>query len=503
MVRTRSMLVILDGFGYSTETQHNPLATARMPFWRDAWKRFPHAVLDASGEDVGLPVGQIGNSEVGHMTIGAGRIIDTDLVRITKAIRSPDFVENPAVRQLFAHVRKHDSFLHLVGLVSPGGVHSHTEHVKGLAQVAYAAGIRKIVVHAFSDGRDTPPQSSVEYLLDLEDFLEKLGVGRIGSVSGRYFGMDRDKNWERIALAEDAIFRGKGKKFRAAKPSEVVAGFHASGVLDEYLEPLVFSDDEDRVYSLGEHDGVLFANFRADRARQLSQRIASCSKELNLCFSTLTEYDRDVEALVVFRPLFPETTLAQEVARAGYTQAHIAETEKYAHVTYFFNGGKEDVLPGEERILIPSRKDVATHDLAPDMRAREITDATIAQMKKGKDFLVVNYANADIVGHTANWGAVVRAVEVLDEELRRLVGAAQEQGVSVLITADHGNAETNVDALTGHKHTAHTMNLVPCVLTDARLALRESGGLFDIAPTLLQMLGLPVPACMTGKSLFV
>jgi 2,3-bisphosphoglycerate-independent phosphoglycerate mutase len=496
------VLVILDGFGYREEKTHNAIAAADTPFIDSLWENYPHTLLSASGESLGLPEGQIGSSEIGHMTIGMGKIMDNDLVRIHKAVATGEFETNRTLGELFAHVTSHDSTLHLLGLISPGGVHSHQEHLHAVIRAAKKAGISKIAIHGFTDGRDTPPQSSVNFIKELEDVLETEGVGVIATIGGRYFGMDRDKNWDRVAKAEDALFLCKGNACRLKKPSLYLAEMHAEGHFDEHLEPAVFLDAGGQGVAIEKNDGIFFFNFRADRARQLTERLCERTQGQNIFLATMTEYDSSLPVRVVFPPEKIETTLAKEVSKAGLSQLHIAETEKYAHVTYFLNGGVEDAFPGEHRVMIESRKDIKTHDLAPEMKAPEITAAILAEIEKGVDFVAVNYANADVVGHTANAPAVKLAIEALDKELSRLVPTVTAMGGAVVITADHGNAELNVDPVTGVVHTAHTLNPVPVIITATVGDLKPHGTLADIAPSVLTLLGLPVPAAMTGRALY-
>jgi len=494
------VLVVFDGWGYREERRYNAIAQAQTPYFDHLWKVYPHTLLDAGGLPVGLPQGEMGNSEIGHMTIGAGRVIDTDVVRITKAIENGLMPNNEAFQKLFAHVKEHDSVLHIQGLLSPGGIHSHSSHLHEFLRLSKAAGIKKIVLHIFTDGRDTPPQSAAAYIEELEEILNDLGVGFIASASGRFYAMDRDNNWERIERVEKALFDGEGKRIQGQKVSETVRTLYQEGVWDEHLEPLVFLDDRGDSYTVKENDGILFFNFRADRARQISRKIMDRSKLHNLCFVSLTEYDVNLECLVAFPPIFVETPLAAVLSGAGLTQTHIAETEKYAHATYFLNGKKETPFEGEEHILIPSRKDVATHNLAPEMRAFEIADAAIAEIQKGKDFVFLNFANPDMVGHTADWEATLQAIEATDKALMQVAEAALKAGMTLCITSDHGNAEMLFDEKNGQKHTAHTNNPVPCILTLPQATLQR-GSLADVAPTLLGLYGLALPPSMTGKSL--
>ena len=495
------VLIVLDGWGARDERDHNAIAQAQTPFYDHLWSTYPHTVLDASEEKVGLPVGQMGNSEIGHMTIGAGKIIATDLVRIAKAIANKTWDENPAFTALFEHVKKHNSTLHVQGLLSPGGVHSHMDHLAAFLRTAKGAGIEKVVIHAFTDGRDTPPQSAAAYLKQLEDIIEEVGIGFIATAAGRFYAMDRDKNWDRLAKVEKALFECEGKICHLKKPSAMFAELYQEGALDEHVEPLVFLDAEGKAYPIKENDGVFFFNFRSDRARMLSQKMIERGKHSNLCFVTMTQYDQSFECLVAFPPIGIDTTLAAEVSAAGLTQAHVAETEKYAHATYFLNGGRQEPHEGETHILVESRKDVPTHDLAPKMRAEGIADAVIQQIEAGTDFIFINFANADMVGHTANEAAIIEAVEEVDRQLKRVVEATSAAGGVVVITADHGNAETTIDSTTGEKHTAHTLNLVPAIVTERSLKMLGSGTLADIAPTVLSLFGLPQPRTMTGQSL--
>lgn len=497
----KTVLIVFDGWGYREETEFNAIAAAQTPYFDHLWQSFPHAPLFASGLFVGLPEGEMGNSEIGHMTIGAGKVLDTDVVRISKAIETGSIKENQSFKNLFEHIKAHDSVLHIQGLLSPGGIHSHSSHLHGFLRLAKEEGIKKIAIHVFTDGRDTPPQSAALYIRELEEVLSDLGVGFIATAAGRFYAMDRDNNWERIERAEKAIFEGVGSTHQGKKVSDVVESLYAEGVWDEHLEPMVFLDEQGEAYSVKENDGILFFNFRADRARQISRKILEKSKLKNLCFVSLTEYDANYECLVAFPPVVVETTLARELSLAGIHQTHIAETEKYAHATYFLNGKREAPYDLEEHLLIESRKDVATHNLAPEMRAKEIADAAIEKIKEGKDFIFLNFANPDMVGHTADFEATIVAVECVDFHLKRVVEAANQAGMAVLITSDHGNAEMMFDPKTGQKHTAHTSNPVPCILTFPRGSLRQGGSLSDVAPTILSLFQLPVPPSMTGKDL--
>lgn len=500
----QTALIILDGWGHREDTTHNAVAAAHTPFFDSIWKKYPHSLLEASGLAVGLPEGQMGNSEIGHTTIGAGSVIDTDLVRIKKSIDSGEFARIPAFVKLFKHVKANGSTLHAKGLIGNGGVHAHSDHLVAFLYAAKAAGIEQVAIHAYTDGRDTAPQSSAQFLRDLESEIEKAGIGFIATAMGRFFVMDRDNNWDRVKKAEDALFDCVGTVCKPnEKPSEVIAKLHKDGILDEHLEPVVFLDADGRSYPIKANDGVFFFNFRADRARQISKKMIEKAAAENICFATLTEYDKAFECEVAFPPRTIETTLAKEVSTAGLSQAHIAETEKFPHATYFLNGGIEKPYPNEKHILLASRKDVKTHDEAPEMRAEAIADEAIKEIEAGTNFIFINFANPDMVGHTANVPAIIKAVETTDTQLRRVVEALEGRGGIAFVTADHGNAEMNIDPITGEKHTAHTINPVPAILagaTDNSLSL-TNGGLADIAPTVLALLGIEKPKGMTGKIL--
>jgi 2,3-bisphosphoglycerate-independent phosphoglycerate mutase len=569
-------LIVLDGWGYREDPKHNAIAAARTPVFSRLWSEYPHTLLEASGLAVGLPHGQMGNSEIGHTTIGAGKIIDTDLVRIAKAIDSDEFASNPALMRLFQHVKTHNSTLHVKGLIGNGGVHAHSDHLHAFLRAAKQAGVTKLAIHAYTDGRDTAPQSAAAFLQELEQVMTDTGIGFIASVTGRFYAMDRDNNWDRVKRAEDAIFSAeaglkisKNSDGTSKKPSDVLAELYKTGVKDELLEPIVFLDENGKGWSVGKNDGIFFFNFRTDRARQISRRVAERVSALNLCFVTMTEYDKKLsvdtgaEILVAFPASTIETTLAAEISRAGLTQAHIAETEKFPHATYFLNGGQEKPYEGERHIMLDSRKDIPTHDLAPKMRAEAIATKAIEEIERGTDFIFINFANPDMVGHTANAAAIVEAIEEVDIQLGRVIEALEKSkklgkagkfeksrstdiskplnilntktstntstNTTILpnvafITADHGNAETNVDLSTGEKHTAHTINPVPAIITSHTLhfaqrplpkefinvkdavsasksQLAVTGTLADIAPTILALMELPKPPSMSGSSM--
>ncbi|MES3030835.1 MAG: 2,3-bisphosphoglycerate-independent phosphoglycerate mutase [Patescibacteria group bacterium] len=494
------MLIVLDGWGYRKDPLHNAIASAKTPFFDHLWKTYPHTLLAASGYAVGLPEGQMGNSEVGHTTIGAGKVLDTDLVRIDKAIACGDFAKNPAFIELFEHIKKYDSTLHVQGLVSDGGVHSHQNHLFAFLKEAKKQGMKKVAIHVFTDGRDTAPQSASVFMKELEQLIEELGPEFfIATISGRYYAMDRDKNWDRLAKVEQAMFECKGNVCEV-KPSLFLEEHYKLEKNDELLEPTVCATPNGMGCAIEKNDGVFFFNFRADRARMFTEKLLERQKTENIHLVTLTEYSSGYSCPVAFSPSKIETTLGAEISKAGRTQSRIAETEKFPHATYFLNGGYEKPYEGETDIVLPSRKDIKTHDEAPEMRAEAIADAAIGEIERGIDFIFINFANPDMVGHTANVPAIITAVETVDTQLKRVIDALEKVGGVAFITADHGNAEVNIDPDTGIKHTAHTINPVPAILTDHTRTLKE-GGLSDIAPTILTLLNIPVSKGMTGISL--
>ncbi len=492
---TQTLLIILDGWGYREETKDNAVASAKTPNFDRYWKTYPHTLLEASGEAVGLPEGQMGNSEIGHTTIGAGRAIDTDLVRIKKAIQSGEFEKNPVFLSLFDHVKKHNSTLHVQGLLGDGGVHAHSDHLFAFLRAAKKHNIRKVAIHIFTDGRDTPPQSASKYIKDLEEVLQEIPMAFIATVSGRFFAMDRDNNWDRLSRVEKALFESNGN-ICEIKPSDFLENLYKEGKLDEHLEPIVLQKAE----KISKNDAVFFFNFRADRARMLSKKIM---EKKDILFATLTSYGTEYDTLVAFPSVSIETTLAKEISLKGYTQAHIAETEKFPHATYFLNGGVENPYPGESHELLQSRKDVQTHDQAPKMRAEAIADKAIEHINNGTNFIFINWANPDMVGHTANVPAIVEAVEEVDLQLGRVVEALLSKGGVAFITADHGNAEVNIDQQTGVKHTAHTINPVPAIVTKQNIDLKNDGSLADITPTILELMEIQKPDFMLGNSLII
>ncbi len=492
-------LIVLDGWGYRKNSDHNAIAKAKTPFFDYLWNNFPHSLLEASGEFVGLPKGQIGNSEIGHTTIGAGKIIDTDLVRINKAINKNELESNPVLSEMFKHVKSHNSKLHAVGLIGNGGVHSHQDHLLAFVKLCAKNDIKNLALHLITDGRDAGPNESIESIKEIIKVLKKNKIGRIASISGRYYSMDRDNNWDRLDKFTDFFLEQKIEKIKISPDwKQEILDQHELGRSDEHLEPFVL-DGKDGDY-LTKDDAVFFFNYRSDRARMLSAKIIEKAQNLNLYFATLTEYNPEFNAKVVFPPIHIETTLAKEISNAGLSQAHIAETEKFPHATYFLNGGKQDTYANEEHIMLPSNKKVKTHDEAPEMMAKEIADEAIKKISENVDFIFINFANADMVGHSANETAIIKAVEFVDQQLQKIVEKLHQNGGTAFITADHGNAELNYDVEKNENHTAHTTNKVPAIYTNKEAALKN-GSLADVAPTILEVLNLEKPKSMSGVCL--
>ncbi len=488
-------LIVLDGWGYREDLEHNAVAAAKTPFFDSLWNKYPHSLLEASGLHVGLPEGQIGNSEIGHTTIGAGKVIDTDLVRINKSISDGSFSENEVFAKMFSQVKENNSSLHIVGLIGKGGVHSHQDHLKEFLKVCKSKCISEVYLHLFTDGRDASPYESIKDISEIKEVIAESKIGKICSISGRYFAMDRDNNWDRVEKVEKIIFHCEGNICQVTPEEEILAQ-HQSGKTDEHIEPFIVNEK-----SIEKNDAVFFFNYRADRARMLTERILARKNEMNLFFATLTQYSKNYECAVAFPPISIETTIANEVSLAGLTQAHIAETEKFPHATYFLNGGKEEPHNGEEHVMLPSRKDVKTHDEAPEMRAEAIADEAIKRLEDGVNFIFINFANPDMIGHTANVPAIVTAVETVDKELKRVLDVLHKLGGVAFVTADHGNAEVNFDSDKNEKHTAHTLNRVPAIITKEGIEMTD-GSLKDIAPTILALFDMEKPKCMTGDVLF-
>ncbi len=508
------LLMILDGWGVRESRQGNAIALARTPNYEKFLQIYPHSRLGAAGEAVGLPAGQMGNSEVGHLNLGAGRIVYQEFTRINQAIKDGSFFKNPVLIEAYQKAKKNNSSVHLFGLVSDGGVHSHLDHIYALLRLALAEGVQRVFVHAFLDGRDTPPKSARRYIEELQRKIDELGVGSIATVSGRYYAMDRDRRWDRTRLAYEALVYGKGEK--AKTPVEAVEKAYQRGETDEFVKPTLVDSSVESGGGQGlglvsEGDVAIFFNFRPDRVRQLTRSfIEPHFKGFDrgptppqVFLVTMTQYDEDFDVPIAFPPVGLENILADVLAQHGLKQLRIAETEKYAHVTYFFNGGEEEPREGEDRVLIPSPK-VATYDLKPEMSAYEVTERVVKEIKREYyHFIVLNYANPDMVGHTGYLEAAVKAIEAVDDCLGQVARALLTQGGEMLITGDHGNAEEMLDE-EGESQTAHTTNPVPFIyLGTRRLKLRDGGILADVAPTVLDLLELPKPAEMEGQSLFV
>lgn len=507
MTKKPVALIIMDGFGYNASDYGNAITAANTPNL-DKYMQGPHTLIGASGLDVGLPDGQMGNSEVGHTNIGAGRIVYQMLVKISKSIQDGDFFENPALKSAMENCKEKNSSLHLMGLLSPGGVHSHMEHLYGLLEMAKKNGIEKVYVHAFLDGRDVPPSSAAEYMQQACDKMKEIGVGSVATVMGRFYAMDRDNAWDRVEKAYNAMVLGEGVE--GCCPVQAIKDSYTNGVTDEFMLPTVC----DKNGMVGENDSVIFFNFRPDRARQITRAFVEEGFSgferkkgfFPLNFVCMAQYDATMPNVsVAFPPEALEMTFGEYVSKMGKTQLRIAETQKYAHVTFFFNGGVEEPNEGEDRILVKSPK-VATYDLQPEMSAPEVCDKLCAAIRSEKyDVIVINFANPDMVGHTGILEAAIKAVETVDTCVGKAVDAIKEVNGQLFICADHGNAEQLVDYETGAPFTAHTTNPVPFILVNAdpSYKLRENGCLADIIPTLIELMGMEQPAEMTGKSLLV
>ena len=511
MSKKTTVLMILDGYGLSDSVKGNAIAQAKTPVMDKLMAECPFVKGNASGLAVGLPDGQMGNSEVGHLNMGAGRIVYQDLTKITKSIQDGDFFENKALLDACANAKEHDSALHMFGLVSDGGVHSHNTHIYGLLELAKRQGLEKVYVHCFLDGRDTPPESGKEYVEALEAEMKKVGVGEIATVSGRYYAMDRDNRWDRVEKAYLALTKGEGETTESA-PAGIQASYE-NGVTDEFVLPTVVTKDGAPVATIKDGDSVVFFNFRPDRAREMTRVFCADNfdgfdrgERVKTEFVCFTEYDVTIpNKKVAFVKEEITNTFGEYLAKNHMTQARIAETEKYAHVTFFFNGGVEEPNEGETRILVKSPK-VATYDLKPEMSAYEVCDKLTGAIRSGEyDVIVINFANPDMVGHTGVEAAAIQAIEAVDECVGKAVDAVKETDGVMFICADHGNAEKLIDEETGEPFTAHTTNPVPFILfnADPAYSLREGGCLADIAPTLLELMGMEQPKEMSGTSLLV
>ena len=501
-------LIILDGFGCREETKGNAVAHAKKPNFDRLWKEFPHAQLTACGEAVGLPEGQMGNSEVGHLNIGAGRIVYQSLTRVNISIREGEFFKNETFCDAITHAKKNDKSLHIFGLLSDGGVHSHINHMFALLKMAKEEGLEKVYVHGFLDGRDVGPQTAKSFIQEAEEKMKEIGVGQFATISGRYYSMDRDKRWDRVKKSYDAMVYGEGPTYNSAM--ECVDDSYNNGIYDEFVLPsVILKDGSEPVAKIEDNDSVIFYNFRPDRAIQISRAFTNEDfREFDrgegapkdLYFVCLTHFSETVDGYVAFKSVNLDNTFGEVVSQNGLTQLRIAETEQYPHVTFFFSGGREEKFPGEERILINSPK-VATYDLKPEMSAYEVTDALLAELDAEKfDAIILNFANPDMVGHSGMLEPTIKAVETVDECLGKIIDKILEKDGVAIITADHGNAD-EVITLEGNPMTAHTTNPVPIILTKKGIELREDGILGDLSPTLLDLLNVEQPKEMTGKSL--
>ena len=505
-----TMLMILDGFGDNKNTDGNAIKLAKTPNIDKLMKKYPNTDIFTSGLHVGLPEGQMGNSEVGHTNIGAGRIVYQELTRITKSIEDGDFFSNPEFIAAIENCKKYNSKLHILGLVSDGGVHSHNRHLYGLLEMAKRRDFEDVYVHCFLDGRDTPPASAETYVAELQEKMKEKGVGKIASLSGRFYAMDRDKRWQRVQKCYDALVNGEGEK--AGDPIKAIEDSYQKEVFDEFVVPTVMCNGNEPVAKIEENDSVIFFNFRPDRAREITRAIVDPefdgfeTKKMNLYYVCFTSYDETMPNVhIAFKKEPLKNTFGEVVSEAGLTQLRIAETEKYAHVTFFFNGGEEKQYPGEDRILVPSPK-VETYDMKPEMSAYEVTDKVCEALENDKyDVVILNFANTDMVGHTGSLQAAIKAVEAVDECVGKIVKIIEEKQGNLLITADHGNAEQMIDYKTGEPHTAHTTNPVPIILVTANkeYKLKENGKLADLAPTMLDLMGIKQPEEMTGESLLI
>lgn len=509
MTKKTTALLILDGWGYREDTEFNAIHHANTPFWDRIWEQRPHNLIETSGMAVGLPDGQMGNSEVGHMNLGAGRIVYQNYTRITKDIEDGTFDSNPALTEAIDKAVSAGKAVHLFGLLSPGGVHSHEDHIVAAIQLAAKRGAQKVYMHAFLDGRDMPPRSAEPSLKKIDELLKELGIGHIASMIGRYYAMDRDNRWDRVQSAYELVTEGKAEH-QSECPVAALQAAYARDENDEFVAATAVNPNAGETVRIEDGDSILFMNFRADRAREITRAFVDLDfdgfeqgyKPALADFVMLTEYAADIKTSCAYPPSDLPNTLGEYMEKLGKTQLRIAETEKYAHVTFFFSGGREALYEGENRELVPS-PDVATYDLKPEMSAPEVTDKLVAAIESGEyDLIVCNYANGDMVGHTGKYEAAVKAAECLDECLNRVTEALERTGGQCLITADHGNAEQMVDPNTGQPHTAHTTLPVPLIyIGEKSLSLKNDGKLSDVAPTLLELMSLEIPEEMSGQSL--
>ena len=504
-----TMLMILDGFGDNPNKDGNAIKLANTPNIDKLMKKYPNTDIYTSGLAVGLPEGQMGNSEVGHTNIGAGRIVYQELTRITKSIEDGDFFTNHEFIKAIENCKKHNSKLHILGLVSDGGVHSHNRHLYGLLEMAKRRDFENVYVHCFLDGRDTPPASAEGYIMDLQEKMNEKGIGKIASISGRFYAMDRDKRWERVKKCYDALVKGEGNK--AGSSIKAIEDSYQKEVFDEFVEPTLICNGDEPIATIEKNDSVIFFNFRPDRAREITRALVDnnfdgfeTEKNLDLYYVCFTNYDATMPNVhIAFEKERLVNTFGEYISKKGYTQLRIAETEKYAHVTFFFNGGEEKQYEGEDRILVPSPK-VETYDMKPEMSAYEVTDKVLEAIKSDKyDCIILNYANTDMVGHTGSLPAAIKAVEAIDECVGKVANLIEEKQGNLIITADHGNAEEMIDYSTGDPHTAHTTNPVPIILVTSNkdLKLKQNGKLADLAPTMLDLMNEEKPKEMMGESL--
>ena len=506
MDKKLTMLMILDGFGKNPNKEGNAIELANTPNIDELMRKNPTTTIYTSGLAVGLPEGQMGNSEVGHTNIGAGRIVYQELTRITKSIEDGDFFSNQELVAAIENCKKNNSKLHILGLLSDGGVHSHMRHLFAVLELAKRKGFEDVYVHCFLDGRDTPPASAEGYILKLEEKMKEKGVGKIATIAGRFYAMDRDKRWQRVQKAYDAMVKGEGVKATSAEMA--IEASYQKEVFDEFVEPTVIYSGDKPVAKIENNDSVIFFNFRPDRAREITRTLVDKdfsdfeTEKLNLYFVCFTQYDETMPNVhIAFKPTVLKNTFGEYISNNGLTQLRIAETEKYAHVTFFFNGGNEKQYPGEDRILVPSPK-VETYDMKPEMSAYEVTEKVLEQIENEKyNAIILNFANPDMVGHTGSLDAAIKAVEAIDECVGKIVKAVEKVNGVLLITADHGNAEQMIDYKTGEPHTAHTTNPVPLILVGMEDVKLKEGKLADLAPTMLDIMGLAKPEEMTGESL--
>ena len=508
MLKKPVLLIILDGFGHRDDEDHNAIKNAKMPHWNRLWDKYAHSFINASEEFVGLPKGQMGNSEVGHLNIGAGRIVQQDLERINTSITSGDFFKTPSLISAFKSLKENGKALHLLGLFSDGGVHSHLDHFYAMLKIAKQCELKNVYIHPFLDGRDTPPKSALHFIEQLESHLKDIGVGKIASISGRYYAMDRDKRWPRVELAYNALTLGS--PIRSKNAADAIHEGYERNETDEFIEPTSIHDENEKAITIQDNDAVVFMNYRSDRARQITDALLQDNfnaferqKKIKISdYFTMTQYDQnDKKSSVIFKQISVNNSFGEYISKLGLKQLRIAETEKYPHVTFFFNGGHETVYEGEDRILVPSPQ-VATYDLQPEMSAFEVAQKLgDAIQSKKYHAIICNFANADMVGHTGNLNAAIKAMEVLDTCIGKVVNAMESIGGEVIITADHGNAELMEDYENKQVHTQHTTNVVPFLYIGRKATIKPNGRLSDIAPTLLHLMGEKQPSEMTGQNL--